>query len=162
MYKISCIISFLVASMILLTGCISVRDVGAEELMQSLQKQGLEFERSRPAVLTATAAFPPTLHPLALLSYERRADTGELVDTLQIQSFPDVAQTDEAQRELQLYADDEYGLGALNLAGPLRYYRCEGNLIVVYQGTWFAEFDPLVVEPICNQCGSAFIQFPSE
>ncbi len=157
-----CIIGFIITGLTLISGCVSVTNASMTEFVNSLEAEGLNFEPGSPATITNPAMFPPNLFPITLQTYERRTDTGELIDMLLIQSFPDEIETEQIQSDLQLYADDEFGLAGLDLGGPLHYYSCSDNIIAVYQARWSIGIDSSVDEVMSDKCGEAFIEFPPQ
>jgi hypothetical protein len=140
-------------------GCASFNEPVIRQLIIDLQHRGADFKPSSPFYGTISALFPPDLNPLSFIVYDRRADNGKQVDTLLIHVTQSISQTQQIASKLQTYAVAPYGLGGLDLAGPLRYYQCD-KAIVVYQATWQTGIDPVVDEVLTEKCNPAFLGYP--
>ncbi len=145
-----------------LASCLSFQDPCAQQVVVDLQQRNIQFKPTNPLGGVNSALFSPDLYPIGYLSYERRtSDGGKLIDTLVLHVTQSITQTQQVESHLKTYADDPYGLRGLDLAGPVRYYRC-GEVIAIYQAMWDTDMDPAVDKALTEDCGPAFVRYPPQ
>lgn len=146
-------------AILMIVGCGDWNTPLIQQLMLNLQNRSVEFKPSEPFYGTMTAAFPLDLSPPFFVGYERRTTDEKIMDTLFFHASLSLTQTQGVKDRLQAYAADPFGLGAYDLAGPLRYYQCD-TVIVVYQSGWAKGVDPVVDEILTATCEAPFLSYP--
>jgi len=123
---------------LMLVGCQNPTAPSVQKLLADLAQLDLPFTPGEPVIGANPPLFPPDQYPIWVIAYQRPQR-----NVIFMHIAPSIAHAQQLERRLQTYATEYYGLGGIDLPGPVRYYRCT-EVIVVYGALVGPGIDPAI------------------